>query len=88
MNSLKHEKILLGCWVALMLLTAVTVYWGANATSLVLQVVVILIIAVIKAGIIIDGFMELWHSSAKWRLIMYGWPVVMGLAVAITLLTK
>lgn len=86
MNSLKHEKILLGCWLTLMLLTAATVYWGANATNLLLQVVVILIIAVIKAGFIIDGFMELWSASAKWRLIMYGWPVVMGLVVAATLL--
>ena len=88
MNRPGHEKILLGCWAALMLLTLATVYWGSHAGTLLLQVVVLLIIAVIKAGIIIDGFMELWHASAKWRLVMYGWPVVMGLVVGATLLTK
>lgn len=87
MKGFLHEKVLLGCWLALMLLTAATVYWGANATSLVLQVVIVLIIAVIKAGIIIDGFMELWPAPAKWRLIMYGWPLSMALVVGISLLT-
>lgn len=88
MHSLKHEKILLACWLSLMLLTAATVYWGSHASTLLLQVVVILVIALIKSGIIIDGFMELWHAPAKWRLLMYGWPVVMGLVVALTLLTR
>ncbi|NLD15712.1 MAG: cytochrome C oxidase subunit IV family protein [Gammaproteobacteria bacterium] len=83
---MKHEKILLGCWAALMLLTLGTVYWGSHAGSLLLQVLVILVIAVIKAGVIIDGFMELWHAPGKWRLVMYGWPVVMALVIAATLL--
>lgn len=88
MNRPGHEKILLGCWLILMALTAATVYWGAHASSLVLQVTVILVIAVIKAGIIIDGFMELWHAPGKWRLLLYGWPVVMALVVGLTLLTR
>ncbi len=86
MNRLKHEAVLLGCWLVLMLLTLGTVYWGSHAGSLLLQVAVILAIAVIKAGVIIDGFMELWHASGTWRLLMYGWPVVMALVIATTLL--
>lgn len=88
MNNLKHETALFGCWVALMLATTATVYWGTHSTSLTLQVVGIMLIAIFKSGVIIDGFMELWSAGSKWRLIMYGWPVLMALVVGTTLLTK
>lgn len=88
MNSLKHEIVLFGCWVTLMLATMGTVYWGTHASTLTLQVVVIMLIAILKSGVIIDGFMELWSAEGKWRLIMYGWPVLMALVVGATLLTK
>lgn len=81
-----HERTLLFCWVALIAATLITVYWGANATTLLAQVSIVLIIAVIKAGIIIDGFMELRHASTQWRLLFYGWPVVMSIVLAVTLL--
>jgi|LFRM01.1.fsa_nt_gb hypothetical protein len=88
MGKLKHETILLGCWITLMLATLGTVYWGAHATTLTLQVTVILLIALLKSAVIIDGFMELWHAGKKWRVLMYGWPVAMSLVIGITLLTK
>lgn len=88
MNSLKHEAVLFGCWLVLMLATMATVYWGTHSSTLVLQVVVVLLIAVFKSSVIIDGFMELWHAEGKWRLIMYGWPVLMSLVIGVTLLTK
>ncbi len=88
MNDIKHEIALLGCWIALMLATTATVYWGTHSTSLTLQVVGIMLIAIFKSGVIIDGFMELWSAGSKWRLIMYGWPVLMAVVVGATLLTK
>lgn len=88
MTNLKHEVALFSCWAALMLATMATVYWGTHATTLALQVTVILLIAIFKSGIIIDGFMELWSAGSTWRLIMYGWPVLMALVVGTTLLTK
>ena len=88
MNSLKHEAVLFGCWLVLMLATMATVYWSTHAATLTLQVVTILLIALFKSGVIIDGFMELWHAESKWRLIMYGWPVLMALVIGVTLLTK
>lgn len=88
MGKLKHETILLGCWFTLMLATLGTVYWGTHATTLTLQVTVILLLALLKSAVIIDGFMELWHAERKWRVLMYGWPVVMSLVIAVTLLTR
>ncbi|MCK9237246.1 MAG: cytochrome C oxidase subunit IV family protein [Thiopseudomonas sp.] len=86
MKQKSNEVVLFACWLVLILATMVTVYWGAQQTTLVLQVVVILIIAILKAGVIIDGFMELRHASVRWRMIMYGWPVAMSAIIAVTLL--
>lgn len=86
MKQKSNEVVLFVCWLVLILATMVTVYWGAQQTTLVLQVVVILIMAIVKAGVIIDGFMELRHASVRWRMIMYGWPVAMSAIVAVTLL--
>lgn len=72
------------CWLALILATLLTVYWGAEVTSLQLQLAIVLSLAIVKAGIIIDGFMELRHSSLRWRAIMYGWPLAMSLLLALT----
>jgi len=86
MKAKSNEVILFVCWLVLILATMVTVYWGTQQNTLVLQLVVILLIAVLKAGVIIDGFMELRHASVRWRMIMYGWPVAMSAVIAITLL--
>lgn len=72
--------------MALIAATLATVYWGAQQVSLVMQLAVILPIALLKSGIIIDGFMELRHAGFRWRLIMYGWPLAMSLVIAFTLL--
>ena len=83
---MSNTKVLLLCWLALVVATAATVYFGANAATLLSQVVAVLGVALVKSGLIIDGFMELRHAQTRWRVVMYGWPVAMCLLIAVTLL--
>ncbi len=83
---MSNSKVLFFCWLALVVATAVTVYLGGSAMTLAGQVAAVLIVAIIKSGLIIDGFMELRHTERRWRVIMYGWPLAMSLIIAATLL--
>ena len=83
---MSNSKVLFFCWLALVVATAVTVYFGGSAMTLAGQVAAVLIVAIIKSGLIIDGFMELRHTERRWRVIMYGWPLAMSLIIAATLL--
>jgi len=83
---MSNTKVLLLCWAVLVIATAVTVYFGASGYSLVAQISAILFVAMVKSGLIIDGFMELRHTAGRWRLMMYGWPLAMCLIIAATLL--
>ncbi|MCK9534776.1 MAG: cytochrome C oxidase subunit IV family protein [Pseudomonas sp.] len=83
---MSNTKVLILCWLALVVATAVTVYLGASAITLASQVTAVLAVAIIKSGLIIDGFMELRHTQTRWRVIMYGWPLAMSLIIAATLL--
>ena len=83
---MSNTKVLIFCWLALVVATAVTVYFGASAIAFVSQVTAVLAVAIIKSGLIIAGFMELRHTQTRWRVIMYGWPLAMSLIIAVTLL--
>lgn len=83
---MSNTKVLIFCWLALVAATAATVYFGANVMTLGSQVGAVLTVAVIKSGLIIDGFMELRHTQTRWRVIMYGWPLAMSVIIAATLL--
>ena len=83
---MSNSKVLFFCWLALVVATAVTVYLGGSAMTLAGQVAAVLIVAIIKSGLIIDGFMEWRHTERRWRVIMYGWPLAMSLIIAATLL--
>ena len=83
---MSNTKVLIFCWLALVVATAITVYFGGSTMTLASQVAAVLIVAVIKSGLIIDGFMELRHTERRWRVIMYGWPLAMSLIIAATLL--
>ncbi len=83
---MSNTKVLIFCWLALVVATALTVYFGASAMTLTSQVAAVLAVAIVKSGLIIDGFMELRHTERRWRLIMYGWPLAMSLIIAATLL--
>lgn len=83
---MSNSKVLFFCWLALVVATAITVYFGASALTLTSQVAAVLAVAIVKSGLIIDGFMELRHTETRWRIIMYGWPLAMSLIIAVTLL--
>ncbi|HZJ94145.1 MAG TPA: cytochrome C oxidase subunit IV family protein [Thiopseudomonas sp.] len=83
---MSNTRVLTVCWLALVIATAATVYLGGSMLALGSQVAAILLVAIIKSGLIIDGFMELRHVERRWRLIMYGWPLAMSLIIAVSLL--
>lgn len=78
-------KTLLICWLGLVLLSVGTVALGSLGASLAL-VGGILALALGKAWLITDGFMELRHASPLWRILLFGWPLTMAGGVWLTLL--
>ncbi|MNU04973.1 hypothetical protein D3C72_2496130 [compost metagenome] len=47
--------------------------------------VVILLVAVGKAWLITDGFMEMRHAPRLWRRLMLSWALVLAAVVGLTL---
>ncbi|ONH55718.1 Cytochrome C oxidase subunit IV [Pseudomonas cedrina] len=65
------------CWLGLIVLSVGTLLAGASGFWW-----GVLLLAVAKAWVIVEGFMELRHAPRLWRGMMLGWAfVVMGLSV-------
>jgi len=76
-----NETLRLLCyWIGLVLLTAATVNIAGGARLPWPQLGVIAL-AVAKAWLIIDGFMELRHAPRAWRLLLLAWPFAMAAGV-------
>ena len=74
-------RALLACWLALVLLSLATLASLGLATPR--QVLAsLLLLALGKAWLIVDGFMELRHAPWPWRALMLAWPLAMALGVA------
>ena len=73
-------KVLIGCWLALAVLSTATVLLG-NAGSTLLLACAVLAVALIKAWVITEGFMELRHAPVMWRLLLFGWPLAMACGI-------
>lgn len=71
-------------WIGLLLLTAFTYVMGETGYSGATAMLIILIIAAIKGGLIMRDFMGLKNVSLLWRSIMYGWLSIVCIAIAIT----
>ena len=71
-------------WLAMLLLTLTTYAIGKLGYHGVTIVFLLLISVVIKATFIIRDYMELRGVSLLWRIIMYGWLLIVctGIAVA------
>ena len=71
-------------WLTMLLLTLTTYAIGKLGYSGVAVVSFLLITAAAKATFIIRDFMELRGVSLLWRVIMYGWLliVITGIAIA------
>lgn len=78
------SRVLLLCWLGLALLTTLTVVLGNSGSTLALAAGV-LGLALIKAWLITDGFMELRHAPLPWRLLLLGWPLAMAAGILLAL---
>jgi len=79
------SKVLIGCWLALAVLSIATVVLGSSGSTLLLAVSV-LAVALVKAWLISDGFMELRHAPLMWRLLLSAWPMVMAVGILLAIL--
>ncbi|WP_422630806.1 cytochrome C oxidase subunit IV family protein [Pseudomonas mucidolens] len=70
------SRWLLGCWVVLVGLSVGTVVFGAAGLGW-----GVLLVAVGKAWVIADGFMEMRHAPWGWRGVLLAWPVVLVVGV-------
>ncbi|VVO39349.1 cytochrome C oxidase subunit IV family protein [Pseudomonas fluorescens] len=80
------SRVLLACWVALAALSVCTVLLG-NAGGTMLLSITILLVAVVKAWLIADGFMEMRHAPRLWRSLMLSWAVALAVVVGVTLVS-
>ena len=82
---MKGSWVLLCCWLGLVLLSVGTVALDSLGVSLALAGGM-LAVALGKAWLITDGFMELRHAPPFWRVLLFGWPLAMAGGVWLTLL--
>ncbi|MCM2461170.1 cytochrome C oxidase subunit IV family protein [Pseudomonas sp. LARHCG127] len=78
------SRVLIACWMALTVLSSGTVALGQVATSGLVSIA-ILAVAVTKAWLIADGFMELRHAPRLWRRLVLSWAVVLAIAISFAL---
>ncbi|KZN21013.1 MULTISPECIES: cytochrome C oxidase subunit IV family protein [Pseudomonas] len=78
------SRFLLVCWAALATLSVCTVVLAQMGATWRLSVA-ILLVAVGKAWLIADGFMEMRHAPRLWRRLMVSWGVVLAAVVGLTL---
>ncbi|MCW3149780.1 cytochrome C oxidase subunit IV family protein [Stutzerimonas stutzeri] len=74
------SKVLIGCWLGLALLSVATVLLGSSGSTLLLGAA-ILLVALGKAWLITEGFMELRHAPRLWRLLLLAWPLLIAVVV-------
>ncbi|MBX9755969.1 MAG: cytochrome C oxidase subunit IV family protein [Pseudomonadaceae bacterium] len=78
------SRVLILCWLGLVLLSVTSVQLG-NARAGLLLAAAVLLAALGKAWLIADGFMHLRHAPPLWRVLLLGWPLVVGGVVLLTL---
>ncbi len=70
-------------WLAMMVLTLTTYAIGKLEYSGMAVMLFLLSSATVKAGMVIRDFMGLRGVSLLWQVIMYGWLLVVCVAIAI-----
>ncbi|KAA0982629.1 cytochrome C oxidase subunit IV family protein [Pseudomonas sp. ANT_J28] len=79
------SRVLLVCWAALATLSVCTVLLAQAGATWLLSIA-ILLVAVGKAWLITDGFMEMRHAPRLWRRLMLSWALVLATVVGLTLI--
>ncbi len=75
-------------WIALIGLSLITVNLAEAAAAVPALGGLILLVALGKAWLITDGFMDLRHAPRLWRGLMLAWPLLVGLGVFASLLAR
>ncbi len=70
-------------WLTMMVLTLTTYAMGKLEYSGMAVMLFLLSSATVKAGMVIRDFMELRGVSLLWRVIMYGWLLIVCVSIAI-----
>lgn len=78
------SRVLIVCWMTLAVLSIGTVALGQVAATGLVSIA-ILAVAVTKAWLIADGFMELRHGPRLWRWLLLGWPLALALLLGLIL---
>lgn len=75
------SRVLIACWMTLAVLSTGTVALGQIATTGLVSIA-ILVVAVTKAWLIADGFMELRHAPRLWRRLVLSWAALLAIAIS------
>lgn len=78
------SRVLIACWMTLAVLSTGTVALGQIATTGLVSIA-ILVVAVTKAWLIADGFMELRHAPRLWRRLVLSWAAVLASVIGIVI---
>lgn len=78
------SRVLIACWMTLAVLSTGTVALGQVAASGLVSIA-ILAVAVTKAWLIADGFMELRHAPRLWRWLVLSWAALLAIAISFAL---
>jgi len=78
------SHILIVCWTMLAVLSTATVALAQVAANGLVSIA-ILAVAVTKAWLIADGFMELRHAPRWWRRLVLSWAAVLAVGVSLAL---
>ncbi|HEX8540292.1 MAG TPA: cytochrome C oxidase subunit IV family protein [Pseudomonas sp.] len=79
------SRLLVACWAALAALSVCTVLLAQVGATWLLSLA-ILSVAVGKAWLITEGFMELRRAPRLWRRLMLSWVLVLAVLVGLSLL--
>lgn len=81
-NANAESRYLLWGWFALLILSLCIVQLGGGRGGG--QVITaVLGIALIKAAVIIEQFMDMRHAPRLWRCLLHAWVAVLSLAIAV-----
>ncbi|MNI21195.1 hypothetical protein D3C73_747060 [compost metagenome] len=78
------SRLLWICWAALATLSVCTVVLAHSGATAWLSIT-ILLVAVAKAWLITEGFMELRRAPRLWRRLMLAWALLLAALIFLTL---
>ncbi|MCQ6254908.1 cytochrome C oxidase subunit IV family protein [Pseudomonas sp. Q11] len=78
------SRVLIVCWMTLAVLSIGTVALGQVAATGLVSIA-ILAVAVTKAWLIADGFMELRHAPRLWRRLVLSWAALLAILISFAL---